>query len=246
MKIFALYNLKGGVGKTASSVNLAFLSAQENLRTLLWDLDPQGAATYYYDLTPRLVGGAERLLSRRARLQSFAQFTQYSNLEMIPADLSNRNMDLLLDDQWRSSDRFDKMLKGLKSDYDVVFIDCPPVLSVLAEHLFRAADYVLFPTVPTTLSERAFAQVVEFFGKFRFQQDKIIPFFSMVDERRMLHRKTIGSFSNTYQQVLQHAIPNADEVELMGEHQAPIFTYADHSEAAQAYRHLWEEIKALP
>ena len=68
MKILATYNLKGGVGKTSSAVNLAYLAARDGYRTLLWDLDPQGAASFYFRVKPRIKGGVERLVRRKTLL----------------------------------------------------------------------------------------------------------------------------------------------------------------------------------
>ena len=59
MNTLATYNIKGGVGKTASAINLAYLAARDGRRVLLWDLDPQGAASYLLRVRPRVKGGAE-------------------------------------------------------------------------------------------------------------------------------------------------------------------------------------------
>ena len=66
MKVIALYSLKGGVGKTASAVNLAYLCAQAGHRTLLWDLDPQGAASFHLRIKPKLAGGPRGLFKHKA------------------------------------------------------------------------------------------------------------------------------------------------------------------------------------
>jgi len=62
MKTIASYNVKGGVGKTSAAVNLAYLSAQDGYRTLLWDLDPQGAATFLFRIRPKVKGGSRKLV----------------------------------------------------------------------------------------------------------------------------------------------------------------------------------------
>ena len=64
MLIIACYNIKGGVGKTATAVNLAYLTAGFGARTLVWDLDPQGAASFYFRIKPRVKGGAKNLLAK--------------------------------------------------------------------------------------------------------------------------------------------------------------------------------------
>ena len=62
MRVYGLYNIKGGVGKTAAAVNLAYLSARDGRSTLLWDLDPQGAASYCLQVDPKVKGGRKGLL----------------------------------------------------------------------------------------------------------------------------------------------------------------------------------------
>ena len=98
MQILASYNIKGGVGKTATSVNLAFHSAHEGARTLIWDLDPQGAATFYFRVRPKIKGGSRALLKGRHDLADLIKATDHENLDLLPSDFSYRTMDLLLDD----------------------------------------------------------------------------------------------------------------------------------------------------
>ena len=96
MKIFATYNIKGGVGKTTAAVNLAYLSAADGYRTLLWDLDPQGAASFLFRIKPRVKGGGKALIRGTKALDDAIKGTDFDHLDLIPADFTYRNMDLLL------------------------------------------------------------------------------------------------------------------------------------------------------
>ena len=98
MKVFASYNIKGGVGKTSTAVNLAYLAAREGRRTLLWDLDPQGAATFLFRVRPRVKGGGRGLVTRKRPMEAALKATDFDGLDLLPADFSYRNMDLDLDD----------------------------------------------------------------------------------------------------------------------------------------------------
>ena len=161
MKVLACYNIKGGVGKTAAAVNLAWLAARDGARTLVWDLDPQGAATFYFRIKPKVKGGAKDLLRRKRPMPDAVKGTDYEGLDLVPADFSYRNMDLVLDRVKHPASRLHKVLKAIRSNYDIVFLDCPPSISIVSESVFHAANALLVPTIPTTLSLRSLAQLVQ-------------------------------------------------------------------------------------
>jgi len=121
VKVAATYNIKGGVGKTSTAVNLAYLSAREGRRTLLWDLDPQGAATYLFRVRPRVKGGGRGLVTRKRPMEAALKATDFEGLDLLPADFSYRNMDLDLDDTKKRTRRLRQLLQGLADDYDTVF-----------------------------------------------------------------------------------------------------------------------------
>ena len=102
MEVIALYSMKGGVGKTTTCVNLAYLAAQAGYVSLVWDLDPQGAASFYLGEKAHIRGGAKKLIGKKTHLGNHVQMTRYQGLDLIPADISHRNLDLLLDDLKKS------------------------------------------------------------------------------------------------------------------------------------------------
>jgi len=112
----------------------------------------------------------------------------------------------------------------------------------LAENIFDAADFVLVPVVPTTLSERTFDQLTKFFKHEDYNRKKLIPFFTMVDGRKQLHKQTAISMSKRYKRFLRNAIPYSTDVEKMGKHRAPIDVFARGKQANKAYLALWMEI----
>lgn len=243
MKVLATYNLKGGVGKTACAVNLAAIAAEEGWRTLLWDLDAQGAATYYFRVRPRLDGGARRLLRAGRGLRRRIRETDVELLDLLPADIDNRHLDLLLAAaKGGRRRRFTQALEVFAEDYDLAIIDCPPSISLTSENVFRAADALLVPTIPTTLSERTLAALREFLES-RDDDLKVLPFFSMVDLRRSLHRDTIARLRDLDPTPLETVIPQASAVERMGVHRAPLVVTEPGNRATRAFRDLWEEVR---
>ena len=241
MRVVAVWTIKGGVGKTAAAVNLAALAAAEGWRTLLWDLDPQGAASFYFRVKPKVKGGGRKLLRRSAELRRWIRGTDFDNLDLLPADFSYRRFDLDLDGRRGPAKRLALKLAPLADEYDAVILDCPPSVSLASDSVLRAADALLVPVIPTTLSLRSLDQVRSFAAKVGKRDLLVLPFLSMVDRRKTMHREAL-EWCHADESFLRATIPAASVVEKMGLHRAPLLTYAPVSEAAQAFAGLWEEL----
>lgn len=241
MIVFATYNIKGGVGKTAAAVNLAYLASHCGYRTLLWDLDPQGAASFYLRGDPAADLDLDALLDKDRGIRPAIRATDYVHLDLLPASLAYRNFDLALGEFKKPTQRFQKLLRPVADDYDLVFVDCAPSLSLTSENVFDIADWLLVPIIPTPLSVRAYAQLSAFYNR-ETERNKLLPFFSMVDRRRQLHCTLVSEFATTHPEVLRSFIPYTSQVERMGEHRAPIQTFAATSPGARAFAALWAAV----
>jgi chromosome partitioning protein len=243
VKVLATYNIKGGVGKTATAVNLAYLAAREGAPTLVWDLDPQGAASFYFRIKPKIQGGGKRLVSGKRDLEDCIRGTDYPDLDLIPADFSYRNMDLFLEQAKKPERRLRELLEPLAGAYEYVFLDCAPSISLVSENVFHAADAVLVPTIPTPLSLRTFRQIRKFLAARELLSVRLLPFFAMADRRKQLHRDILDHPPDYLAGLLPTAIPYTSEVERMGLFRAPLGSFAGRSWAAQCYEHLWSDVK---
>ena len=247
-RVVATYNIKGGVGKTSAAVNLAYLAAQAGHPTLLWDLDPQAASTYLFRVRPKVKGGGRGLLRKRSHAGDHVKGTDHENLDLLPADFSYRHLDLALDQFKRPAARLRKVLAPLRDDYDYIFLDCPPSISLVSEAVFEASDALLVPVIPATLSSRAYEQLEELSRRGKVGQQgntSILAFFSMADVNKQLHLQVMERLRKIDQlTVLGAAIPSSDEVELMGEQRNPVAVFAPESPAAVAYQALWSEIES--
>jgi chromosome partitioning protein len=241
MKTFATYNIKGGVGKTTTAVNLAYLAARDGHRTLLWDLDPQAAATYLFRIRPRVKGGGKALVQARRPLEDAIKGTDFGNLDLLPADFTYRNMDLALDAAQKPTRRIARLLAPLATDYDVVFLDCPPGISLVSENVLRATDTLLVPLIPTTLSLRTFDQLTEFITSLNGRRPALLGFFSMVDRRKHLHREIIERLPTERADIATTAIPALSVIEQMAVHRAPLATFAPRSPVCERYEQLWAQ-----
>jgi cellulose biosynthesis protein BcsQ len=239
--VLATYNVKGGVGKTSAAVNLAWLAAAQGARTLLWDLDPQGASTYLLRVKPKVKGGGKALVRGRSDVDTLLKGTDTEGLDLLPADFSYRHMDLALDGTKRPTARLARVLAPLDAEYDYTFLDCPPSVSLVSESVFEAADALLVPIIPATLSSRTFEQIERLLSA---NGPRVLAFFSMIDRRKRLHREVMEQLAAEQPAaILQTAIPMAADVERMGARRLPLAELAPRSAAARAYAALWEEIR---
>jgi len=243
MKIIGVYNIKGGVGKTATSVNVAWMASNHGLRTLVWDLDPQGAASFYFRIKPKLDARSRSLLKGKEDLEDLIKGTDYDLLDLLPADFSYRHMDLMLEDAGHPTKQLERILEPLKSSYDLIILDCPPSISLVSENVFRAADLLLVPMIPTTLSVRTLQQLRDFLREHRRTLGvDLLPFFSMVDRRKRMHLEIISSLPESFPELLSTQIPYSSDIERMGEYRTPLAEYAPKGPAMQAYDALWQEV----
>jgi cellulose biosynthesis protein BcsQ len=242
MKVLATYSIKGGVGKTTTAVNLSYEAASTGARVLLWDLDPQGAATFFFRVKPRVKGGVSRLLGRRGKLAASLKESDVGGLHLVPADFSLRHLDVHLADGTGSTSSLGALLDPIDDDYDIAILDCAPGITLGSEAVFHAADALLVPTVPTTLSVRTLDQLTGFLDDDSDDGPKVLPFVSMLDRRKTLHRELIESLATVEPPFLSTAIPNASAIERMAVHRAPLGEFSPRSRARQAFTDLWSEV----
>jgi cellulose biosynthesis protein BcsQ len=239
MRVLATYNIKGGVGKTSAAVNLAYLASREGARTLLWDLDPQGASTYLFRIKPKVRGGGRKLVRLQSNVRKLIKGTDHEGLDLLPADFSYRHMDLVLRRFKRPTRRLTRVLEPVRGDYDYVFLDCPPSISLVSESVFEIADALLVPVIPATLSSRTLDQLETLVDG----APRVLAFFSMVDGRKRLHREVMEHLRSEHASVLTSAIPASAEVERMGVERTVLAGFAPRGRAALAYEALWGDVR---
>ena len=242
MITLATYNIKGGVGKTAAAVNLAYLAADDGHRTLLWDLDPQGAASYLLRVRPRVKGGGKALIRGKTSLDQAVKSTEFDRLDLVPSDFTYRNLDLVLDAAKKPTQRIARLLGSLDGDYDLAILDCPPGISLVSENVVHAAGTLLVPMIPTTLSVRTLEQLTGFVAELD-HRPALFPFFTMVDGRKRLHREVIEDLRGRRDDLATTVIPALSLVEQMSVRRAPLPVFAPRSRVTRSYQDLWAEVR---
>ncbi len=237
MAVIAVYSMKGGVGKSCTAVNLAWNSAVNSSRkTLVWDLDPQGASSFILNGDRHKKDRARAMIAGDIKASKLIKSTEFENIDLLAADISLRGLDRMLF-ELNKKKHMGRIMKMLLKDYDRIILDCPPGLTETSEQILRNADLVIVPVIPSPLSERALKDVQQFLDSTGWKHAPLLPVYTMVDRRRRIHNDTLAKHKKW------PVIPMSSAVERMTKLKKPVGVFASRSQPAKAYAKIWRGIE---
>jgi chromosome partitioning protein len=248
MRIFAVANQKGGVGKTTTTTSLGAALAEAGKRVLIVDLDPQGNATTGLGVDGRrFERSVYDVLLNDVPMVDIVEPTGFSNLFVAPATIDLAGVEQELTTVISRELRLKRALDSVEGDFDYVFIDCPPSLGLITINAFAAATDIMVPVQTEFYALEGLTQLRNIIELVRrnlnptLRISKVV--LTMYDSRNTLAQDVAIEVRRYFpEELCRTKIPRTVRLAEAPSHGQPITTFDPTSRGAKAYRALAEEI----
>lgn len=250
-KIIAVVNQKGGVGKTTSTVNLAASVALKGHKVLLMDIDPQGNATSGLGVNKReLETSSYDVIVNALPIEKAIRKTEFENLWVLPSNMNLAGAELELVDMKHRESKIKNAVAPIKSDFDFIFLDCPPSLGLITLNALCAADTVLVPIQCEYYALEGLSQLMSTIRQVKRLYNPHIEMegvlLTMYDGRLNLTQQVVGELKRFFpKKVYATAIPRNVKLSEAPSYGLPIHYYDKNSKGAAAYDALTDEFLKL-
>lgn len=251
-KAIAIFNQKGGVGKTTTNINLAACLALKGKKVLIVDIDPQGNTTTGMGITKKGLEytSYEVLVERNMNPEKAIMRTKMENLDIIPASVNLAGAEIEMVQVEDRERKLKKALDRVKSKYDYIFIDCPPSLGLLTINSLTAVDSVLIPIQCEFYALEGVSQLMSTIELVKKNLNKNLEIqgviLSMFDGRTNLSIQVVEEVKKYFKnKVYTTVIPRNVRLAEAPSYGLPITEYDPTSKGAEAYKEFAEEFLEL-
>ena len=251
INIFAIANQKGGVGKTCTTVNLAACLGEMGRKVLVVDMDPQGNSSSSFGVNKNEAENTiYEVMLEECTLGEAIVKDVAKNVSRVPANVNLGAVEIEMAGKEKANLTLRKELDFVKDEYDYIFIDCPPAISLMTVNSLAAAGGVIVPVQCEYLALEGLGQVIETINLVRSRMNPTLDLtgilFTMYDSRTVLSNDVVDSVKNTVKyHTFESKIPRNVRLSEAPSFEVPITVYDPKCSGAEAYRKLAEELDEM-
>jgi len=250
-KAIALFNQKGGVGKTTTNVNLSACIAMKGKKVLIIDIDPQGNTTSgfgidknstEYNIYDALMGDED--------IRKCIVKTDYENIDIVPSNVQLAGAEIELTGMTEREYKFKRIINQIRDGYDYIFVDCPPSLGLLTINSLTGVDSVIIPIQCEYYALEGVSQLMNTIQLIKKNLNPTLEIqgvvLSMFDGRTNLSIQVVDEVKRYFKgKVYRTIIPRNVRLAEAPSHGMPVIDYDPKSKGAEAYNELAEEFLEL-